>query len=449
MQDSTPRSALWLSSASLGLGVAAILVATLGPSCQAQQCATDPRNPNQPTADIACPAGEVCYLGRCALSCNAGSERQATQTCDADSDCSDPALPFCVNRFCSGCETGNVCVPQLNICAPVLDQRSDGGQSQPTGRVPTANSPLDGGQVDGSVFDRDLGTRVDVALPTSHRAVIDVVQAERARTGDRVARIDVSALDLGGVRETRSATIAFQASDSGSYECDVRTRVRYDPQPRLADLGPIRLDDTSGESGFAGDVSYTASAMGGGYTVDPMVPAELLVLSEGDPTRRYSAIQVFGRGNMAIPLGGFPPSGSAEFPVPYRLVPGANDPLGIDTGAQLRAGYTVARPADRLVFLWENNRDHGVRERVRVRIQGQTHDLVCSAEPDSERIDVFGRLLETFRDANGFSAGTERTLSFERVVDTRLDTTVDRMAGVNVDVALNIIHAYESVIRFD
>jgi hypothetical protein len=337
-----------------------------------------------PTIAVECPAGDVCYLGECRKSCNAG--REGIEACTSDGDCGG-ARSECVSGFCSACPEETQCIPALGICA-ALARVDEPIPNTPSNPNPPA--PLDGGTIDGGLrFDRDGGVVVPPPLSITHAgrievtaAALEVWTADVSAIGDdrtwRAGGIyEVPVMETGACRLTRLATTTVAI-------------------PRVS-FGDIEIGEAPGAEGALGR-SYEARFSGGSYAVSPAFGGTtfsgsgdtfaITVTSTGEPTLLAAWPEV-------APVGGIH--------VPFVVVPAMEtaDLLARGVGAAGDVRLSVEPAPDVL------------GEVVAARISVADHELVCESRLDGglDAIDVPRSLLDELAARTGAATAM---LSLER-----------------------------------
>ena len=423
--------------------LAAALVAGLGvgvAGCGAKPCSSP--DPSRAVSAVECPSGHLCYQGECKKTCNAGAER-ATE-CESDDECTAAARPQCVAGFCSTCDEGSLCVPSLNICESIVAAENDGG-SVDASDDPRANPPRDGGFIDGSVFNRDTGTRqMEDDKPPTHYATIDIAQIDTYRDGriTRTASISVEAVAINDGMYVGNATVA--RAGQGLFRCEVRRNAQFTGSSSVADIGVFTFQNPRTSGGLRpSNARYEARFVNGAYQVTPTPPVNLFTFSSTQPPS-FTSLELIGRGNRALNIGAFPPPDQDSFHVPHQLFPGRN--RDDDTPALLQSGITVQNPARKLVFLWKHPSPFpGVN--IILRVEGPSHHIRCSADDRSERLEVVARILQTYRDLNQIPPNTTLPLHFEREHGQRLGVPTTS-PDIRVQLELKIRHTLTSWITF-
>ncbi|MCC7381642.1 MAG: hypothetical protein IT384_07410 [Deltaproteobacteria bacterium] len=437
-----PRSVETVARAALPLllmsggGAAGFLLATGLPGCTASPCTQSARLSTlnnkpyaRPAPAVECPSGTLCYQGSCMPSCSAGTER--AEECTVDGDCQDPARSTCVDGFCSACGEGEVCLPELNVCAPISEAVFDGGPAGADGSVP-ASEPLDGGAIDGSIFTRDTGPIIlPPPVPPSHLGDVFIAQVERGTFPNpaTTSSIAVSFLNVTGTGYVESATVTPLVRD-GLQSCAIWSRPQFPLRaPVSENMGDINIENST-PAGFVSTITapFKATHTPNGYVVVPRPPSQLLVLSS---SIRLTRIRVSGPGRQPVtdgtrwPPGTAPSDCDAATGSPYcLLVPFTFEPTA-QTDTLLNTTIRADQPTgQQLVFAWRvilSATPPGVR--MVVRVPGVDEDLICTAPEEPGEIRVPVALLQTFAARQPAIRGVPRDLVFEREYSAQLQVT--------------------------
>jgi hypothetical protein len=431
-----------LVSSGLACGVATVLVAS-SPGCTSGPCTTRASSflGGVPADALECPANTVCYEGACVPSCTSGAER--VEACKKDDDCANGARPTCVSGFCSACGQGERCLPKLDVCARLrADPNADGGSLLADANNVTAQSPLDGGGVDGQVLTFDGGVQITVPEEfTSHVAQLTVRELER-RVGGRTtveSRAQLEALDV-QTSSIADGAVLLQV-ELPSQSCEVRA---YDTYPRgrpsHANIGDVRISPctqacevTEMQGGLTEE--YRFAFQSGAYTVSPDVTPRL---SASAPTliRRFT---VDGTGIAPITNGAWPtPAVRVQTPIALALAPSTQAIF-----AQPIRAATLER--DGLNVAWERAIDPNGVARVNTAVlltvepvpgtplRERSHYLRCRSDSREELASLraspmlFQRLFQT-----STSSTVQWELRVERGGDTRLSTNSNTAQRFNL-----------------
>lgn len=440
--------------ASVGpLGVAGVVgTSWLGSACSPARCDYDLREPERAVSTFQCPSGDLCYQGDCKRACEPG--REGATPCSSDSDCTEAALPYCVSStiklgssFCSSCDLTDTCVPELGICQPVVDIQLP-EQPSPTQMAPPP-LPLDGGFIDGSVFERDSGVGPIEAEAVSHTGSVQLGQRVDYRGGGQVEEpfvairfSDVTAGEVG-----REGEPLFQQG-----QCEVVSLTEYTSQVP-ADLGDVSFEPAQDTpDAMMLEVSASFDEGLGTYTTSPApLPSGLLRLSEIEGgVSRFINVGSAGVAMLVLPWPARAPGSPAElFHLPFRLDP------EVATVSLLASPIVVPEPPVDLELGWAGVPESAGRiggEQVRFQIQaaGSPYLLRCTEVegfPQSQdSIVVPASLLTDYRMLTAGEAA-ERTVTFERVFEQRIAVDGAR-PGVIVDVTLSLTHVFVGTATF-
>ena len=409
-----------------------LLLASLQPACSEKTCTPSNGDNTQAGPAFECSAGEICYLGKCFTTCNAGAE--LADRCSSDDDCSG-ARPNCVRGTCSSCFELQTCVPTLNICQPVAEvdipeRRERPDQPQPVPR------PLDAGFVSGGIKkpEPDAG----VAEQPVDREVTRAVLVDIARQFN-FSPLPAREIPIVAIRSYNTAIGAGNGltwrvefdpprveipypdpaedpnapTDTVAGPCELRRLVeRTGPlgAPQPANIGDITL---ANPAAFPNSITpeLTANFNGPGYSVTPTVTANFLRFSVSEPTEAHFVL-VSGE-----PLDGiteaWPEVAGSGHHVPFELLPSPQ------TETNLRNGYRVANPANEdLVFRYTRiENDNDIFEAVFVRITGRTTELFCIQREGAGfggELRVNASILNAFRREEGLTGQQPYDLFFER-----------------------------------
>lgn len=449
--------------AALSGGLVAALAA--GPGCTAAPCTTP--NPNVATTSLECPAGDLCYLGECVRSCNAGQER--VLECTTDNECGD-SRPNCIDGFCSSCEGSETCVPSLNVCKDVLPaEYPDPAMDDPFMERPPF--PLDGGaeELDGGVFQfpgiqriRDAGITGPVVQPEITVSgfwdvyeEIDLRGAGASLTSSSSLHVyDVAGVDRGldwrsDLRPPRiSAPVDTDTQIDG---CTIRsfTTSATVTGRREVSLGNLTIDDLDAYDGINGSLVAQYDTAQGLYVVshvrEPDVTAtNILNFSTINPfDTLFATITGAGSDLTDGPWPDWEQGQFRGFHVPFRLTP------SIDTQNLIDDPIAVARPATQdLTFTWSYvSTGNDNFERVNVRVTGAQTELICSdieGQDGNARIIVRVGALDEFNRREGGAAGSYQ-LRFERASFQAPLVIGD---GELIDFSLRLRHSYLQTLRF-
>lgn len=455
----------WLAAGLLGFAAAWSM-----PACNAARCTPNALAQDEPSPSIECPSGELCYQGDCIRVCNAGQER-ATR-CASNDECG-AARPRCVDGFCSACEQGEVCIPTLDVCQPVLEVILPDPPPVPS-PGPRDNVPLDGGLPMGGLT-RNLDAGVGGPAPeveVTHIGFADLAQVEDFALGSppptqsvaRVVGFDARGNGVGLKWRADLDPPAVQCEDDDADRDGCGARTTYDFEqctiralrtvtsttptsrpPTTADIGDINIDS---HVDFPGSINVPLAAsfdtMVGRYGLAPAnLPLDLLVYSALPFDQRY--LSVTSGGNTAVTAGSWPNSPASVFlghHVPFRLEPSQTTRTLLETGAQ------VASPAaNDLVFQWTRiDTGDDSFERVIVRVQGNDHELFCDAvegQNGEDTIVIPAVTLNAWRLRE--SAGTY-PLIFERASTQRLP--INPQPDLLIDFTVRVRHSLVSDVVF-
>lgn len=416
--------ALSFAAVTIGLVVGIGVVgsgASVAPGCASAECQS-PRNQQRPASVLECPSGTLCYQGACVPSCASGSER--VEKCESDDDCTSGVRPNCVERRCSSCQTGERCIPALDICSPIRANSDDGGLPDPSPTNVPAVPPLDGGQIDGSPLAFDGGEAPPVDdFQLTHTLTIDAYQRINLASANTASvGIEIVALDLRGTGRIPTATVGPLVFSSGD-ECAVRRNEQYPlMDPVQVDLGVIQLQEDTGPlertRGLAAD--YVATFRNGRYAVEPAIAANTLVLFS--TTGDVRGTQISGDGAPPITLGRWPEGMDApELVSPDAFV------LSTPSQAILR-NIDATGPDPFFELAWTK----GIPlpgSRVLVTISNDNCTLRCSFDEADAQLRVTSTTIRQFRNTPCNATGPH-------------DVFVDRSVGSVLDVRSNLDQDY-------
>lgn len=442
------------------LAVAALAAGLFGLGCTAE-CTVREDDGALPAPAFECPAGQLCYRGRCHPSCNAG--REGVQRCDRDDDCAAPR-PFCNldTGFCSGCSDGESCVPTLNICRPVSAPPRVPTPERPEDNDFVPDGPLDASLPDGSGLVRfpDVGAPValeaatiavhfefarESSIPDELACAAPPPPAEIARAQVSVRAWDVADVDRPPDASWRAdlapvATEALAAPDLRDGQCEVR-RIDTATTASPTDLGEIAFENTGDELRVLDD--WTARFIEGAYAlrVDDEPADPLAFVANPRFAEEVGQLQIFGFGRSGVTNGSF----GAQLDLPFEFEPNCA------TLEALRDGLVVP-PAPRadLVFGWRDPLNGTTGQVVYVRIDGSAfgHELVCedSEASGASAIVVSAALLSRFRqllDAAGAFSGGDRELRVElgrrNLRRLQIDPAPSQLIFATADVGLRFV----------
>lgn len=431
-----------LVSSGLACGAATVLVAS-SPGCTSGPCTTRASSflGGVPADALECPANTVCYEGACVPSCTSGAER--VEVCKTDDDCANGARPTCVSGFCSACGQGERCLPKLDVCARLrTDPNADGGSLIADANNVTAQSPLDGGGVDGQVLTFDGGVQITVPDEfTSHVAQLALRELERRVDGrtELESRAQLEALDV-QTSSIADGEVLLQV-ELPSQSCEVRAYDRYPRgRPTPANIGDVRVSPctqacevSDTEGGLTEEYRFTFQ--NGAYGVSPSTTPRLSA-SEPSLIRRFT---VDGTGVAPITNGAWPtPAVRVQTPIALSLAPSTQaifaQPVRLETLE--RDGLNVA---------WERAIDPNGVARVNTVVmltvepvpstpfEQRTHFLRCRSDSREELASLraspmlFQRLFQT-----ATSSTVDWELRVERGGDTRLSTNSNTAQRYNL-----------------
>ena len=430
-RPSTGPRTVGLFSILVGLAFGVIVAQ---PGCAENSCTPSNGDNNTPGPAFECAAGEVCYLGKCIKTCSAGAE--LFDKCQSDDDCSG-ARPNCVRTFCSSCDNGQACVPNLNICQNISEVIRPDRMSRPDEPPVVDQRPLDAGFTPGGLTKpvRDGG----LAEQPQDREVTRVAFIDLGRQRD----VSVEAGQEIAIASVRAFDTAIGAGNGLKWRVDVNPpRVEVDfpdptqnpgaPQNTIDEFCRIRrLDEVTGPGGSPtaapiGDIrmgnpadfpdsitpELSAEFINGGYQVTPTPSNSFLTFSVAQPTEPHFVF-VSGSALIGVIATPWPEVGDFGHHVPFELVP--TDP----TLASMRGGLRVTQPASQdLTFRYNRIEiDNDPSEEVIVRITGRQTELFCpqtEGEGEGGEIQVRAGILDAFRLAEGITAPTTYDLYFER-----------------------------------
>ena len=434
-------------SAALGLLVALLMQ----PGCTNQQCTVSGIG-DVPSPSFECPAGQLCYQGGCIRACVAGQERG--EACTSDAQCSG-ARPRCIDGYCSICEGGEYCVPNLNICRAVTEVDFGPQPSAPNAR-PRHPVPLDGGPLDGATYpfeglkpNRDAGSEEPLPeVEITHAGYVDVAHTVdyRSGTGIEGRELVVNAFDVrgnGAGRRWRADTNppAIEELIAEMGNCLLR-RLRVvtattGAVPAPVNLGSILIDShPEYPDSMLTTVRATFSSARPGYLLDPPQPTLPSRLYRPSAPGPYSYLTVSSAGQMDVTRGSWPAISPGTFL-------GHQGTARLEASEATRALLSSRRvvadpPAEDLVFrfgLVETGLDSF--NAVVVRVVGGGHELACrlSQGERADSITLNAAMLQALRLASG--RGT-RTIYFERASAMR--PTVPAADGYVIHMTVRVRH---------
>lgn len=465
MKSYAPRGGRW-SVAALVAAVGATL-AVAQPGCTEDVCSPSDGDNSTPGPAFECATGEVCYLGRCLSTCNAGAE--LAEQCTSDSDCGG-ARPNCVRTFCSACVDVETCVPTLDVCRPVTEVSLPELRTRPD-LPPAVDRPLDAGFTPGGVLrpNRDAG----VAVQPVDREVTRAALIDLGREVDYTRRPPVEE----PIAQIRSFDTAIGAGAGLTWRVDVdppRVQVEFDPQapdappivaegfcelrqlqtittttstPTPSSIGKISMVNPAD---FPGSISPELSGSFvrslDGYEITPAPPGpSFLTFSVEDPVEPHFVF-VSGLRESNIVDDEWPQTADFGHHIPFELVPLPA------TRDELQAGFQVANPADQdLVFLYNRiETGNDSFEAVFIRVSGERTELFCEqleGPNDGGLITIRASLLDAFRIAEGLTTPRTYDLYFERASRELLNPPA--APGQVVLITVRIRHSLRTTIRFE
>jgi hypothetical protein len=429
-----------LVSSGLACGALTVLVAS-SPGCSSAPCTTRASSflGGVPADALECPANTVCYEGACVPSCTSGAER--VEVCKTDDDCTNGARPTCVSGFCSACAQGERCLPKLDVCARLrADPNADGGSLIADANNVTAQSPLDGGGVDGQVLTFDGGVQITVPDEfTSHVGQLSLRELERPRGAAATveSRAELVALDVQTSSIADGAVVL--STELPSQSCEVRAYDAYPlGPPTPANIGEVRIapctqacDVSDAEGGLT--VAYRFTWRDGVYEIEPS-GAPRLTASSPDLIRRFT---VEGAGAMPITNGAWPtPVVRIQTPIALTLAQSTQAIFAADVRAE-----TLAR--DGLNVAWDRAIDLGGVARVNTVVSltvepppgaPRSHFLRCRSDSREElaALRVSPMLFQRLFEAAMPAPGTTWELRLERGGDSRLSTNSNTAQRYNL-----------------
>jgi hypothetical protein len=283
--------------------------------CKAAHCT--PREPNQPSPAVECPSGQLCYQGECQPTCNAGAEEAPSNRCDSTKPtCSSPR-PYCVDGFCSACPEGQRCIADLNICAAFVAS-DDASEVEAGLTVKTiAQSPLDGGYIDGSPFAHNvsemMGPVMGLDQPT-HIGLIDIAVLNPSGAFSSTASFTVFAVPPNGHYFHGDEPIQ---NNSTSGPCGIFEPERIEPPGPRVDMGNLDVKGTTPNNGLRfTDLPF--AFMNGDYALPGPLdqnlrnPFTMPVLVFSSTGAQPNEITLNGLGMPGITDGAWPVSGSLD-----------------------------------------------------------------------------------------------------------------------------------------
>lgn len=376
----------------------ALLFAGAGAACS-DECSVPEAEVGNPFPSFECGAGELCYLGTCLDACLAGLER--TEECQRASDC-DAARPFCVDDFCSACESGFSCVPSLNLCRPITpvpELATPQRPSNPEDRPP--------GPLDASLPDQGLSRYPDLGFDeVDEREVTWAVNFYLARettfsggtqTSTSIVRVD--AWDTEGTGPGRRWRPEFEpprietiARDEEGIELrDLNCEIRVLNTPTVAisrgDFGSVSYEDDTDDDRYL-FTDYDLNFGAGTYRATPRGPTNPETFRSSIPLIDIQGqVALSGSGAGGVTLGPY----SRTQHIPFRFE------LNEATIVEMRTGYVLPEDVGRdLVFGWRDPLVQGTLggEVVFVQIDASDaddpHELTCQ---DGEGSDSTGSIV--------------------------------------------------------
>ena len=390
-----------------------VFAAMLATGC-ANECAFDEDDGDQPVAAFECPAGNLCYRGRCFEACNAG--REGVDRCSTDADCSG-ARPNCNSETgtCSSCADGDSCVPTLGICRPVSS-----APQVPVPELPDDNTFVPEGPLDASLPDGGLVRFPDAGAPGPvQEAPTVAVHFEMARevpipSGATCARfpepdarpeprVAVRAWDVrradrpvdASWRADLSPPATERVEDSllRDGQCEIR-RIETTTTATEIDVGDVAFEDPRENERVLDN--WNVRFLAGAYEASPVDgdPDPLVFVPNVRFAEEVGQLQLFGLGRSGVTNGSF----GAELDLPFDFVPNC---ATIET---LGEGFVV-RPAPQpdLVVGWRDPLNGATGQTVYLSIDASARgfELVCEETESSgaANIVVSGRLLVEFAQA--------------------------------------------------
>lgn len=438
MRAINPEQVLSLLAVAIGLVVGVGVIgstAAVAPGCASAECQS-PVNVTRPANVLECPSGTLCYQGACLRSCASGAEN--VEKCDTDDDCSTSVRPNCVDRRCSSCETGERCIPALDICSAIRGNEDNTPPVFDAGTTPAIN-PLDGGRIDGSQLGFDA--TVDVipeAREVTHLLTIDVYQRTNLISGTSTAAILVDVRDVRGTGYVASTTVAPPIFGDGD-ECAVSYNDQFPlGDPTHVDLGTIQLQADTGdlerENGLIG--TFVATYAAGRYTIaPPLASPNVLVFSTRSAVR---GTEITGEGRMGLTNGRWPVGSDApEVITPDIFEPSVASRTAL-TNLDLRA------PDAFFQLNWTKGLPlQGLGVRVVLTARNALCTLRCTSDESDAQLRVTARTLETFRNAPCNAAGTTLPIYFERSGGATLLPNSDLDNGVFIRGTAEVHHGFE------
>lgn len=389
----------------LALGFSALASGLLiQPGCTDRACRGS-GDPDVPSTTLECPAGELCYHGRCLRGCSAGPARLS---CSAGNEC-DSSRPNCINdriaggRYCSVCDEGQVCVPALNVCQPLAEAAIPEEPARPGPEAPSPLYPTDASFTPTGLRPTRMAGPPPVrpSVPYTHAIFMDVAQELDLRAATPLDRgsITVRGLDLrpsrlqdGRWRLDRVPARWEPKTTTGTNSvdlCTFRRLQRPDVDTAPANIGKIQIYSSSRITPPSINGAYEATFAAGAYQVtrvDTTPPTTTLanpLLNLSVPDGQTYEIDFAATEELGVTAGPWPSAHEASFFVPFELVPVFGDGV-----VDLRAPVVVPAAPEDLTFRWEPIRSRGDRVlRVGIRIAAKDAEITCDVE---EALEPFG-----------------------------------------------------------
>lgn len=420
--------------------------------CSSRACAYDERTPDTPSPSVDCPAGNLCYIGECLRSCNAGAERSVP--CSTDSDCKDRGRPHCIladaiaGTFCSTCEEGEACILGLNICQKVSEIPDPDPPGMPMFQPPPL--PLDGGQLDATTFEADASEPGEQQTNDTHVGSIVFEEiVDFGANGGMSTRQPFACVDFADVRN--ADVVAERSVLLAAGDCDLvqprlfrsRNNTRATPGPvnacerrrgiigypegvMAANVGQVTVSAASDTpEAMNGSVTLAFVDARSGYLSGMMVTEPLFQLSRP----RVSGMRAIDRylnleGTSEPGISGEWPRGrdGEQIHVPYELT------LSAASMARLSRPIDIESPPQDVELSWErlsvNTEVPGERIYVRVFSEQSSYVYiqcqVAEATGMNPSIRIVGTLLQAFKERAG-TLPAEIPISISRTLVRRLD----------------------------
>jgi hypothetical protein len=388
---------LAMSDQVAGALLGAVLLAT---GC-ANECSFDEDDGDQPIAAFECPAGNLCYRGRCFEACNAG--REGVDRCSTDDDCAG-ARPNCdlTTGTCSSCIEGESCVPTLGICRPVAS-----APEVPVPELPDDNTFVPEGPLDASLPDGGLVRFPDAGQPgPAQEAPTIAVHFEMAREipipdGATCARfpdpdarpeprVAVRAWDVRRADRAPDATWRADLSPPATErvedsvfrdeQCEIR-RVETATTATEIDIGDVAFEDPRENERVLDN--WNVRFLAGAYEASAVdgEPNPLVFVPNVRFTEEVAQLQLFGLGRSGVTNGSF----GAELDLPFDFVPNCATIETLGEGFVLGAG----QPRD-LVVGWRNPLNGATGQTVYLRIDASDRgfELICEETESSGAANI-------------------------------------------------------------